>query len=395
MEAERLRLILGKGEERRLKAGHPWVFSNEIREYRGERARGATAEVCDAGGGFIGLGYYNPQSLIAARLLSRQREDIDGVDFFRRRIAAALELRRRRYPELTTYRVVYGEGDFLPGLIVDKYGDYLSVQFLTAGMDARRATVVEALTDLFAPRGIVARNDVAVRALEGLPETVEVLAGEIPGQIEVAEHGLRFLVDLTGGQKTGHFLDQKENHLLLQGMAAGKRVLDCFCYSGSWGVHAAAFGAAAVTCVDISERAAALARENARLNGVANVVTVEACDAFERLRSLRHEGRSFDVVVLDPPAFVKSKKALKEAEKGYLTINQRGMELLSPGGHLITCSCSYHMGREPFRELLARAAQQSGRQLRLVEARSQAPDHPVLLAVPETDYLKCFVLQAV
>lgn len=395
MEEHRIRLTLGKGEDRRIKTGHPWIFSNEIRELQGDRLRGATAEIYDAGGGFIGLGHYNPQSLIAARLLSRQREEIDSVEFFRQRIAAANELRQSRYPGLATYRVVFGEGDFLPGLIVDKYEEYLSVQFLTAGMDARREMVIAALTELFVPRGIVARNDVAVRGLEGLPEAVEILTGEIPDQLAVTEHGLRFLVDLTGGQKTGHFLDQKENHLLLQGVVAGKEVLDCFCYSGSWGVHAAAYGAAAVTCVDISERAAALARENARLNGVANAVTVEACDAFERLRSLRHEGRRFDVVVLDPPAFVKSKKALKEAEKGYLTINRRGMELLNPGGYLITCSCSYHMGREPFRELLARAAQQAGRQLRLVEARSQAPDHPVLLAVPETDYLKCFVLQAV
>jgi 23S rRNA (cytosine1962-C5)-methyltransferase len=235
---------------------------------------------------------------------------------------------------------------------------------------------------------------VAVRTLEGLDERVEVLWGEIPDAVEAQEHGLRFRVDLKGGQKTGHFLDQKENHLILQRVAGGKRVLDCFSYSGSWGVHAASFGAAEVTCVDISERAAALARENAALNGVAGVVNVEVSDAFDRLRSLRHEGRRFGVVVLDPPAFVKSRKALKEAEKGYLTINRRGLELLEEGGYLITCSCSYHMGREPFRELLAQAARQAGRQVRVVEARSQAPDHPMLLAVPETEYLKCFVLQA-
>jgi 23S rRNA (cytosine1962-C5)-methyltransferase len=278
---------------------------------------------------------------------------------------------------------------------VDKYGDWLSVQILTAGMEARRGAVVEALVELFDPKGIIARNDVAVRSLEGLEEKVEVLYGEVPETVEAQEHGLRFRVDLAGGQKTGHFLDQKENHLVLKGMAAGKRVLDCFSYSGSWGVHAAAFGAAEVTCLDISERAAALARENAALNGLEGVVRVEVCDAFDRLRSLKHEGRRFDVVVLDPPAFVKNKKALKEAEKGYLTINRRGLELLNEGGHLITCSCSYHMGREPFRDLLTQAARQAGRQVRVVEARSQAPDHPVLLAVPETEYLKCLVLQCV
>ncbi|WP_306533426.1 class I SAM-dependent rRNA methyltransferase [Geobacter sp.] len=395
METNCIRITLNRGEDRRIKGGHPWVFSNEIRELRGERIPGVSAEVYDIGGGFLGTGYYNPHSLIAVRLLSREREEIDSPAFFRKRIGGALELRNRIYPELATFRVVHGEGDFLPGLVVDKYGDLLSVQILTAGMEARRGAIVEALVELFSPRGIIARNDVAVRTLEGLVESVEVLYGEIPEMVEVEEHGLRFRVDLAGGQKTGHFLDQKENHLMLKGMAAGKRVLDCFSYSGSWGVHAAAFGAAEVTCLDISERAAALARENAALNGLEGVVRVEACDAFDRLRSLKHEGRCFDVVVLDPPAFVKSKKALKEAEKGYLTINRRGLELLSEGGYLITCSCSYHMGREPFRDLLTQAARLAGRQVRVVEARSQAPDHPVLLAVPETEYLKCLVLQCV
>lgn len=395
MNDQNIRITLNRGEDRRIRGGHPWVFSNEIRELQGEKTSGAPAEIYDAGGGFLGIGYYNPRSLIAARLLSRERADIDTAAFFRERIARALELRRRLYPDLNTYRVVHGEGDFLPGLVVDRYGDWLSIQILTAGMEARREAITEALVELFAPRGIIARNDVAVRTLEGLDERVEVLFGEIPETVEAEEHGLRFRVDLAGGQKTGHFLDQKENHLILERIAKGERVLDCFSYSGSWGVHAARFGAAEVTCVDISERAAALARENAALNGVGGVVNVEVCDAFERLRSLKHEGRRFGVVVLDPPAFVKSRKALKEAEKGYLTINRRGMELLEEGGYLITCTCSYHMGREPFRELLAQAARQAGRQVRVVESRSQAPDHPVLLAVPETEYLKCFVLQAV
>lgn len=395
MEENRVRITLNKGEDRRIKGGHPWVFSNEIREVRGEKVPGAAAEIFDAGGGFIGTGYYNPHSLIAARIISREREDIDTPEFFRERIARALALRRRLYPELATFRLVHGEGDFLPGLVVDKYGDWLSVQILTAGMEARREALVAALGELLAPKGIIARNDVAVRGLEGLEEKIEVLFGEIPESVDVEEHGLRFRVDLAGGQKTGHFLDQKENHLVLKGISEGKRVLDCFSYSGSWGVHAAAFGAAEATCVDISERAAALARENAAMNGLEGVVRVEVCDAFDRLRSLKFEGRRFDVVILDPPAFVKSKKALKEAEKGYLTINRRGMELLDEGGYLITCSCSYHMGREPFRDLLAQAARQAGRQMRVMEVRSQAPDHPVLLAVPETEYLKCFVLQAV
>jgi 23S rRNA (cytosine1962-C5)-methyltransferase len=251
------------------------------------------------------------------------------------------------------------------------------------------------LLELFAPKGIIARNDAAVRALEGLDERIEILHGNVPEQVEIEEHSLHFRVDLLRGQKTGHFFDQKENHLLLKERVKGKEILDCFCYSGSWGIHAASFGAARVTCVDISENAVALTRENAALNGFAAVVECETADAFERLRTLKSEGRSFGVVVLDPPAFVKSRKVLQEALKGYFTINRRAMELLQPGGYLITCSCSYHLEREIFRELLANVAQKARRLMRLIEVRSQAPDHPVLLAVPETEYLKCFVLQAV
>jgi 23S rRNA (cytosine1962-C5)-methyltransferase len=390
-----VKIVLGRGEDKRIRAGHPWIFSNEIREISGDRNPGVTAEIYDAGGGFIGTGYYNPRSLIAARLLARTRADIDSAGFYRERIARAVACRDALYPGLATYRAVYGEGDFLPGLVVDKYGDYLSVQFLTCGIDTRRELLTSVLVETFRPKGIVARNDAAVRALEGLGEKVEVLYGDVPESVEMEEHGLRFRVDLLHGQKTGHFLDQKENHLVLRGLAQGKEVLDCFCYSGSWGIHAASFGAARVTCVDISDRAIALARENVGHNGLDNIVECEAVDAFERLRSLKSERKSFDVVVLDPPAFIKSRKVLKEGMKGYFTINRRAMELLRPDGYLITCSCSYHMEREMFRDLLASAAQQAGREMRLVEVRSQAPDHPVLLAVPETEYLKCFVLQAV
>ncbi|HEY6006766.1 MAG TPA: class I SAM-dependent rRNA methyltransferase [Geobacteraceae bacterium] len=389
-----LKLRLGRGEDRRIRNGHPWVFSNEISEIRGDREAGTAAEICDAGGACLGTGYYNPHSLIAARILSREGEDIDQCAFYLKKFEWALAYRRAIYPAATTFRLIHGEGDFLPGLVVDKYGDYLSVQFLTYGMERRRELVLEALRDLFRPRGIVARNDVAVRSLEGLPETVEVLDGHVPGEVEIEEHGLRFHVDLLGGQKTGHFLDQKDNHLLLREIAPGKEVLDCFSFSGSWGVHAGFFGARRVTCIDISPGAIARARENARLNDLEEVMEFETVDAFERLRSLKGEGRRFDVVILDPPAFVKSKKALKEAEKGYLTINRRAMELLQPGGYLITCSCSFHMGREPFREILVKAAQQAGRSMRLITARTQAPDHPILLAVPETEYLKVVVLRA-
>ena len=389
------RITLNKNEDRRIKSGHPWVFSNEIRETSGDRSAGITAELYDAAGGFIGIGHYNPHSLIAFRLISRQREDIDSAAFFEGRIAAALAHRQARYPDLTTFRAVYGESDFLPGLVVDKYGDYLSLQFLSAGMDCRREQVVAALRNVLSPLGIIARNDVAVRKLEGLDETVDVLWGDIPDRVEMAENDLRFQVNLREGQKTGGFLDQKQNHLLLREISAGKKVLDCFCYTGSWAIHAAAFGALSVLGVDISARAVGQASSHAKLNKMADRVRFEECDAFERLRSLQQEGERFGVIVMDPPAFVKSRKNIAEATKGYLTVNRRALELLEPGGYLITCSCSYLMGREAFRDMLIQAARLAKREVRLVEACSQAADHPVLLSFPEAEYLKCFVLQAV
>ena len=390
-----LSITLKKNEDRRIKAGHPWVFSNEIAVINGERQSGVAAELFDAGGALIGCGYYNPHSLIAVRLLTRQREDIDAMEFYEQRLRAALAHRRALYPSLATFRAVYGESDFLPGLVVDKYGDYLSVQFLSAGIEHRQDLLLEALQRVFEPRGIIARNDVPVRTLEGLEERVEVLRGDIPELVEMEENGLRFQVDLRSGQKTGGFLDQKQNHLLLKEICSGKNVLDCFCYSGSWALHAGFFGASSVLGIDISARAVAQASRNAEMNGLAERTHFEECDAFDRLRSLKFEGQRFGVVVMDPPAFVKSRKSIAEATKGYLTVNRRALELLEPGGYLVTCSCSFHMGREAFREVLVSAARQAHREVRLVSVHSQSPDHPVLLSFPESEYLKCMVLQVV
>ena len=389
------KIRLKKHEDRRIRSGHPWVFSNEIERIDGLRESGIAADLFDASGGFLGCGYYTPHSLIAFRLLSRRQDDVDAVQFYEQRIAAALAHRRAIFPALQTFRAMYGESDFLPGLVVDKYEDYLSIQILSAGMELRRDLILEALQLVFAPKGIIARNDVAVRALEGLEEKVEILAGEIPELVEIEENGLRFLINLREGQKTGGFLDQKQNHLLLRDICRGRAVLDCFCYAGSWAVHAGHFGAASALGLDISARAVEQASRNAGLNGVADRVCFEECDVFDRLRSLKHEGKSFGVIVMDPPAFVKSRKNIAEATKGYLTVNRRAMELLEPGGYLITCSCSFHMGREAFREMLINAARLARREVRLVATCSQAPDHPVLLSFPESEYLKCFVLQVV
>lgn len=388
------RLILRPGHDRRIRSGHPWVFSNEIAQIEPETAAGDAVEIFSHRGDFLGTAYVNPHSLIAARILSPKRESIDSPDFFKQKIQTALDYRLRIYPNEAALRIVHGEGDGLPGLVVDRYGDVLSIQLLTLGMEQRRPAILEALREIFQPQAIIARNDVAVRELEGLSQQVELLEGALPDQLIVTEHGLKSRVDILGGQKTGHFLDQKENHLALKGRVEGQRVLDLFCYSGNWSMHAAHFGAAEVIGVDISAAAVALARENAQLNGFASTCSFVKADVFELLREMGRERQRFGTIVLDPPAFVKNRKKLKEAITGYLTVNRRALELLEPGGTLFTCSCSYHMDRETFIDTLRQAGQQAGRSVRLVEMRSQAYDHPVLLACPETEYLKCAVLQA-
>lgn len=388
------RLWLAGGHDRRLRSGHPWVFSNEITHTEGQPAPGDAVAIHAAKGDFLGTAYYNPHSLIAARLLSPHQEDIDSVDFFRARIAQAITYRESIYGDLGSLRLVYGESDFLPGLVVDRYGPVLSVQCLTLGMDRRLPFILEALQDLLKPQAVVARNDVGVRELEGLSRREEILFGEVPEELIIEENNLTFAVDVLGGQKTGHFLDQKENHLALRRRVEGARVLDLFCYSGSWAIHAAHFGAKEVLGIDISPGALTLAQRNAELNGLGQVCRFEQGDVFEVLRDLSHAGERFDTIVLDPPAFVKSKKRLNEAVRGYLTINRRALELLNPGGYLITCSCSYHMDRDLFLETLRQAAAKARRSMRLVEVRGQALDHPVLLSCPETEYLKCVILQA-
>jgi 23S rRNA (cytosine1962-C5)-methyltransferase len=390
-----LKITLKKNEDRRIKTGHPWVFSNEIATLDGEREPGAAAELYDHNGRYIGCGHYSPRSLIAFRLLSRKPSDLDSVAFYEQLFRNALEHRRQVYPKLDTFRAVYGESDFAPGLVVDKYADYLSIQILSAGMERRTAIILEALISVFAPKGVIARNDVAVRELEGLNQQVSILYGQIPELCETEENGLRFMIDLQHGQKTGGFLDQKENHLLLAGISAGKRVLDCFCYSGSWAIHAGSFGAQSVLGLDISAKAVEQASTNASINALSDRVGFEECDVFDKLRSLSHTKEQFDIIIMDPPAFVKNRKNIAEATKGYLTVNKRAIELLAPGGYLITCSCSHHMGREAFRDMLVQASRLAKREMRLVANMAQAPDHPVLLSFPESEYLKCFMLQYV
>jgi 23S rRNA (cytosine1962-C5)-methyltransferase len=386
-------LVLRPGHDRRARDGHPWVFSNELATIDPGLAPGDAAAIHTAKGEFLGTAYFNPHSLITARVLSREREDIDRVEFFRNRLDRALAYRRRLYGRLDGLRLVFGEGDELPGLVVDRYGDVLAVQFLTLGIERRRELILAALQEALAPAAVIARNDVAVRELEGLEQRVELLAGRIPEPVIYREGDLEFRVDLTGGQKTGAFLDQKENHRTLAGRVESARVLDLFCYAGGWSLHAARFGAASVTGIDISAAAVALAEDNARRNGLERQCRFQQGDVFDRLRELGRAGDRFDLVILDPPAFIKSRKKLEEGLRGYLTVNRRALELVAPGGYLVTCSCSHHLDPETFLGMVRQAARQARRSVRLLELRGQAFDHPVLLSCPETAYLKCAVLQ--
>lgn len=384
------RLVLRRGHDRRVRGGHPWIFSNEIATVDGPPPAGAAVAVFAADGQRLGTGYYNPHSLIAARLLSRRDESIDIPGFYVNALQKALDYRRRTCGELDAVRLVHGEGDGLAGLVVDRYGSVLSVQLLTAGMEVRRAVLIEALQEVLAPRAIVARNDSGARELEGLPRGTELLYGAAPEPVPVTINGLQLAVDVMAGQKTGLFLDQRDNCRRLEGLVQDAEVLDLFCYAGAWSLHAAAYGARSVTGVDVSATATRMAEHNARLNGFAERCRFVAGDVFDVLREER--GRRFGTVILDPPAFIKSRRHLEEGKKGYLTVNRRALELVAPGGFLVTCSCSHHLDRPSFLALIAQAAHQARRSVRLVELRGQAADHPVLPACPETDYLKCAVL---
>ncbi len=384
------RLSLRRGHDRRVRGGHPWVFSNEIASLDGPATPGSAVEVFTADGQRLGTGYYNPHSLIAVRILTHRDENIDNPGFYIDLLKKALEYRRSTCGDLDSLRLVHGESDGLPGLVVDRYADVLCVQLLTLGMETRREAVVAALLELLGPRAIVGRNDSASRELEGLPRTVELLHGKAPAPVAVTINGLRFAVDVMAGQKTGLFLDQRENCRHLQGLVRGSEVLDLFCYAGAWSLHAAQYGAKHVTGVDVSATAIGQARENAHLNGLTDRCHFVAADVFDFLREQR--GRRFGTVILDPPAFIKSRKHLEEGKKGYLTVNRRALEMVAPGGFLVTCSCSHHLDRASFLALIAQAAQQARRSVRLVEMRGQAADHPILPACPETDYLKCALL---
>ena len=384
---------LKEKEERRVKAGHLWIFNNEIASLEELHENGEIVDIFTWGQKFVGRGYYNRHSLIADRLLTYEKQAI-GPDFFSSRIQQAIQYRKNLYPELDSYRLIYSEGDLLPGLIVDKYADYLSVQFQTLGMERFSALILASLIELLNPKGIILRNDSPSREREGLEQKVEVVHGEIPERVMIDEYGLKFQVDLRAGQKTGFFFDQRENRRLIRELSQDKKVLDCFCYSGGFGLNALKGGATSVLAVDESESALELVRSSAEVNRLSERITTQPGDCFQVLRDLVKKKMSFDLIILDLPAFVKTKEKLSEGMKGYKEINLSAMKLLSKEGILVTCSCSYQLSAEDFSKTLRSAARDARRSFKLLNFTTQAPDHPILLAMPETQYLKCAFLQA-
>lgn len=385
-----MNVYLRRGREQRVLGGHPWVFRSDIEREDGA-ADGLPVRVLTSAGRFLAMAVYNPRSQISLRILSRRDEPIDGA-FIRGRVRRALDY-RRRFADLNSCRLIFAESDGLPAVIADKFGEVIVLQILCLGMERFKGDIVDALAQELSPRGVYERNDVPVRELEGLSQQTGLLFGEVPDRVEMQENGVRFLVDVKEGQKTGFFLDQKENRAAIAPFVPGMRVLDCFTHTGSFALHAARYGAAEVTGVDISEHACACALENARLNGVEDRVRFECANAFDFLRAQQTAKAQYDVVILDPPAFTKTRSAVEGALRGYKEINLRGMKLTRDGGFFITCSCSQHVTPDLFRGMLMDAQKDAHVQLRQIEWRTQGRDHPILLASPETQYLKCGIFQ--
>ncbi len=385
---------LRRGREQRLRAGHPWVYRGELQATPTGVEPGQIVDRLDSGGRFLGRGYYSPVSQICVRVLTREREPID-TGFFARRLSAALSFRERYLSRSNALRLVYSEADLLPGLIVDRYAEYLVVQILTLGLEVRRQVLLDLLIDRLRPRAIQERSEAGARRREGLPPRTGACYGEVPDEVMIDDGGLQAFVDLRGGQKTGYFLDQRENRRATAEYARNRRVLDCFCHSGMFGLAAAKAGAASVLGVDIDSGVLRLAERNATMNGLDGSCRFVEANAFDYLRQAVVEREEYDLVVLDPPAFTKSRLRVDQALRGYKEINLRALRLLSRGGILVTCSCSHHVPAGLFQEVVLDAAADVGRQLRLLERRGQASDHPVLLGVPETEYLKCLILEDV
>ena len=386
-------LYLKRNEDARLRAGHLWVFSNEVDVGRSPLTGFEPGEACvivDAHAKPIGIGYVNPNSLICARLVNRGIEHAFDRSLLVHKLKVALSLRERLYAE-PYYRLVYGESDALPGLTLDRFGDVIVAQTTTAGMERMKDDIAAAVVKVIKPAAIVWKNDGGFRALEQLPDYADIGFGELTAPVVVREGGLEFRIDPIGGQKTGWFYDQRANRDLLAPYVRDARVLDMFSYLGGWGLRAAAAGAREVTCVDASASAVEAIEDNSQRNGLADRVTAVKADAFEHLKALRDARGRYDVVILDPPAFVKRKKDFAEGRVAYRRINEMAMQILARDGILITCSCSYHMPRATLLDAVQQGARHLDRGVQVLAQLQQAPDHPVHPAIPETDYLKGFI----
>lgn len=384
-------VTLLRGKEQRVYGGHPWIFRSDIARVEGEFSNGDVVRVLSDRGRFLAMAVYNPASMISLRILSRKDEPIDEA-FIRARVKQAVDY-RRMFADMRSCRLIFAESDGLPAVIADSFGDVIVLQCLCLGMERFKPLIVDELVRELSPRGVYERNDVPVRRLEGMEETTGLLYGEVPDRVEVAENGVRFMVDVREGQKTGFFLDQKENRAAIAPFAKGASVLDCFTHTGSFALHAAHYGAREVIGVDISDSACEMALENARLNGFEDRVRFECANAFDYLRAAQDGHRQYDMVILDPPAFTKTRSAVEGALRGYKEINLRGMKLVRDGGFLVTCSCSQHVTPPIFSQMLLDAQKDARVRLRQIEWRTQGRDHPILPSSPETQYLKCGIYQ--
>jgi len=379
-------VITTKGVDR-LRSGHPWVYRSDVRSAQAEP--GAIVRVMDERGRFHGRAFYSDKSQIAVRLLTRDNVPVDRA-FFAERLRRAAVYRESVVENTDCYRLVHGEADLLPSIVIDRYGDYLVLQTLSQASERQKDLIVEILVEQFSPKGILERNDPKVRLLEGLPQSVGVLHGEVPAEILAKENGITFVYDLAKGQKTGSFLDQRENHWAARRYASGE-VLDCFSYQGGFALTIAD-ECEHVEAVDMGAPALEVARRNQELNGIVNVTFREG-NTFDLLKEYDEVGRRFQMVILDPPAFAKNRDSLDAAERGYKEINLRALKILAPGGYLVTCSCSYHLSEALFLQLIAEAANDAKKNVVVVERRTQAQDHPILLTMPETHYLKALILK--
>lgn len=385
--AEPSAIISPRGVDR-LRSGHLWVYRSDVRSAQAEP--GEIVRVTDERGRFVGRAFYSDKSQITIRLLTQDDVPTDRA-FFANRIRRAMELRKVVVENSESFRLIYSEADLLPSLVVDQYGPYLVLQTLSQSTERYKTMFVDILTELISPKGILERNDPKVRLLEGLDQRVGVLAGEIPAQIHARENGVTFAYDLQKGQKTGAFLDQRENHAAARQYASGE-VLDCFSYQGGFALTVASH-CEHVEGIEMAASAIEAAKKNQQLNGISNVHFREG-NSFDILKEYDDAGRRFQMVILDPPAFAKNRESLPAAQRGYKEINLRALKILEPGGFLVTCSCSYHISEALFLQLLAEAANDAHRAITVVERRTQAKDHPILLTMPETHYLKCMIVRA-